>query len=108
MRYSVATVVHPFFFCVTPIPLTSTLFPYTTLFRSHRDRARQLFNNLRHTEVKSPALAPALLEFAQLELEDRHFDEAIAILDDARVLRPEAQLLDQINQIGRASCRERG
>src|SRR5437773_5700523 len=73
MRYSVATVVHPFFFCVTPIPLTSTLFPYTTLFRSHRDRARQLFNNLRHTEVKSPALAPALLEFAQLELEDRHF-----------------------------------
>jgi TolA-binding protein len=63
----------------------------------HRDRARQLFNDLRHTEVKSPALAPALLEFAQLELEDRHFDEAIAILDDARVLRPEAQLLDQIN-----------
>ena len=63
----------------------------------HRDRARQLFNDLRHTEVKSPALAPALLEFALLELEDRHFDEAIAILDDARVLRPEAQLLDQIN-----------
>ncbi len=63
----------------------------------HRDRARQLFNDLRHTEVKSPALAPALLEFAQLELEDRHFDEAIAILDDARALRPEAQLLDQIN-----------
>src|SRR5438876_294377 len=63
----------------------------------HRDRARQLFNDLRHTEVKSPELARALLEFAQLELEDRHFDEAIAILDDARVLRPEAQLLDQIN-----------
>src|SRR5205814_2374588 len=54
-------------------------------------------NDLRHTEVKSPELARALLEFAQLELEDRHFDEAIAILDDARVLRPEAQLLDQIN-----------
>src|SRR5438477_2227761 len=63
----------------------------------HRDRARQLFNDLRHSEVKSPALAPALLEFAQLELEDRHFEEAIAILDDARVLHPEAQLLDQIN-----------
>src|SRR5881392_1914377 len=42
----------------------------------HRDRARQLFNDLRHTEFKSPVLAPALLEFAQLELEDRHFDEA--------------------------------
>jgi len=63
----------------------------------HRDRARQLFNDLRHAEVKSPAFAPALLEFAQLELEDRHFDEAIAILDDARVLRPEGELLDQIN-----------
>src|SRR5437660_758675 len=63
----------------------------------HRDRARQLFNDLRHSEVKSPELARALLEFAQLELEDRHFDETIAILDDARVLRPEAQLLDQIN-----------
>src|SRR5438132_11146404 len=63
----------------------------------HRDRARQLFNDLRHTEVKSPELARALLEFAQLELEDRHFDEAIAILDDARVLHPEAQLHDEIN-----------
>src|SRR6266700_2337537 len=63
----------------------------------HRDRARQLLNDLRHSEGKSPALAPALLEFAQLELEDRHFEEAIAILDDARVLHPEAQLLDQIN-----------
>src|SRR5216110_1376063 len=63
----------------------------------HRDRARQLFNDLRHSEVKSPELARALLEFAQLELEDRHFDEAIAILDDARALRTEAQLLDQIN-----------
>jgi TolA-binding protein len=63
----------------------------------HRDRARQLLSDLRQTEVKSPGLAPALLEFAQLELEDRHFDEAIAILGDARLLHPEAQLLDQIN-----------
>jgi tetratricopeptide (TPR) repeat protein len=56
-----------------------------------------LFNELRHGDVKSPALAPALLEFAQLELEDRYFDAAIAILDDARLLRPSALLLDQIN-----------
>ncbi len=63
----------------------------------HRERARQLFGDLRHSDVKSPALAPALLESAQLELEDRYFDEAIAILDDARLLHPSALLLDQIN-----------
>jgi tetratricopeptide (TPR) repeat protein len=63
----------------------------------HRERARQLFNDLRHGDVKSPALAPALLESAQLEVEDRYFDEAIAILDDARLLHPSALLLDQIN-----------
>jgi TolA-binding protein len=63
----------------------------------HRERARQLFSDLRHGDVKSPALAPALLESAQLELEDRYFDEAIAILDDARLLHPNALLLDQIN-----------
>ena len=63
----------------------------------HRERARQLFSDLRHGDVQSPALAPALLESAQLELEDRHFDEAIAILGDARLLHPSALLLDQIN-----------
>ena len=63
----------------------------------HRERARQLFSDLRHGDLKSPALAPALLESAQLELEDRYFDEAIAILDDARLLHPNALLLDQIN-----------
>src|SRR5206468_4007606 len=36
-------------------------------------------------------------EFAQFEVEDRHFDDAIAILDDARVLHPEPSLLDRIN-----------
>src|SRR2546430_12650241 len=54
-------------------PPRSTLFPYTTLFRSQ-----------------------ALLEFAQFELNDRHFDEAIAILDDARLLRPDPALLTRI------------
>jgi tetratricopeptide (TPR) repeat protein len=62
-----------------------------------RERARQLFNDLRHTGVKSPVIAPALLEFAQFEMENQHFDEAIAILDDARLLRPERSLLDRID-----------
>ena len=63
----------------------------------HRDRARQLFTQLRQGEVKSPAIAPALMEFAQLEMEEQHFDEAIAILKEASSLRPEPSLLDRIN-----------
>jgi tetratricopeptide (TPR) repeat protein len=62
-----------------------------------RDRARQLFRDLRRTAVKPSAVAAALLEFAQLEAEDRHFDEAIAILDDARLLHPDLFLVDQLN-----------
>jgi TolA-binding protein len=62
-----------------------------------RERARQLFSDLRRGDVKSPAIAPALLEFAQLERDDGHFDEAIAILGDARLLHPDPSLLDRIN-----------
>jgi outer membrane protein assembly factor BamD (BamD/ComL family) len=62
-----------------------------------RERARQLFNDLRHTVVKSPVIAPALLEFAQFEMEDQHFDEAIAILNEARLLHPEPSLLARID-----------
>jgi len=61
------------------------------------DRARQLFSDLRRAGIKSPAIAPAFLEFAQFEVEDRHFDEAIAILDEARLLRPEPALLARID-----------
>lgn len=64
---------------------------------ARRDRALQIFSDLRNDRAKSPVLAAALLEFAQLQMEDRHFDDAIAILNDARALRPEASLLDQIN-----------
>jgi TolA-binding protein len=62
-----------------------------------RERARQLFTDLRHTSVKSQAIASALLEFAQFEAEDKHFDEAIAILDDARSFHPEPSLLTRID-----------
>src|SRR6266702_2704384 len=63
----------------------------------HRERARQLFTDLRHTEIKTPAIAPALFEFAQFEIDDSRFDEAIAILDDARLLRPDPALLTRID-----------
>ena len=62
-----------------------------------RERARQLFSDLRRTDAKSPTIAPALLEFAQFEVDDGHLDEAIAILDEARVLHPEQALLARIN-----------
>ena len=62
-----------------------------------RERARQLFSDLRRTSTKSPAIAQAFLEFAQFEMNERHFDEAIAILDDARLLHPDPTLLARIN-----------
>src|SRR5256884_7055810 len=62
-----------------------------------RERAAQLFSDLRRTDVQSPAIPPALFAFPQLEVEDQHFDEAIAILDDARLLHPERALLTRID-----------
>ncbi|HEY4271374.1 MAG TPA: tetratricopeptide repeat protein [Candidatus Udaeobacter sp.] len=62
-----------------------------------RDRARQLFADLRRTGFKSRAIAPAFLEFAEFEMDDRHFDEALAILDEVRLLHPEPDLLTRID-----------
>jgi predicted negative regulator of RcsB-dependent stress response len=62
-----------------------------------KERAQQLFTDLRRTEIKSATIAPALFEFAKFEIDDGRFDEALAILDDARLLRPEAALLTQID-----------
>jgi outer membrane protein assembly factor BamD (BamD/ComL family)/thioredoxin-like negative regulator of GroEL len=63
----------------------------------HRERALELFGELRADRTKSPAVAVGLLEFAQLELEERRFDDAIGILERAQSLKPEAALLDRIN-----------
>jgi TolA-binding protein len=62
-----------------------------------RERARQLFTDLRHTSVKSQAIAPALLEFARFEIEDNQFDEAIRILNEAHSFHPEASVLTRID-----------
>jgi TolA-binding protein/thioredoxin-like negative regulator of GroEL len=62
-----------------------------------RERARQLFTDLRHTGVKHQAVASALFEFAQFEIDDKHFDEAIAILEEARSFHPEPSLLARID-----------
>lgn len=61
-----------------------------------RDNAAQLFSQLRAARFSFPPLAEAYLEFAQLALQDRHYDEARAILNEARALKPAARLLAQI------------
>jgi predicted negative regulator of RcsB-dependent stress response len=63
----------------------------------HRARAVELFAALRQSDQKPPSLTPALFGFAELEIEDRHFDDALATLNEARTLRPEPELLDRIN-----------
>src|SRR6266480_6654377 len=62
-----------------------------------RERARQLFSDLRRSGIKPPAIAQGFLEFAQFEVDERNFDEAIAILNDARLLHPDPALLARIN-----------
>jgi TolA-binding protein len=64
-----------------------------------RERALPLFAELRKTRPNNPAIAAALLDFAHLQLEDRHFDDALVILNEARSVSPEPALLDQINLV---------
>src|SRR5207237_1303045 len=52
-----------------------------------REAAARAYAKLREDRTQLPALAAGLFEFAQLEMEARHFDEAIAILNDAAGLR---------------------
>jgi len=63
----------------------------------HRERALQLFAALQNSQQKSAGLVPAFLEFAELEMEDRRFDDALAILNQARGLHPDAAILERIN-----------
>ena len=67
------------------------------------NNARRIFGELRAGRAQLPVLAEGLFEFAQLEIADGRYDEALAILDDARGLRPAPALLDRINLLaGRA------
>jgi TolA-binding protein len=68
-----------------------------------RENAFRIFGELRGAHPQLSALAGGLFEFAQLELDNRRFDEALAILEDARALRPDPALLERINFLaGRA------
>jgi tetratricopeptide (TPR) repeat protein len=67
---------------------------------SRRDRALESFAALRKSHPQNAALVPAFIEFAQLQLEERHFDEALGILDEAQSLRPELAVLDRLKLLG--------
>jgi TolA-binding protein len=68
-----------------------------------RENALRIFGELRDTHPKLPVLAGGLFEFAQLEVDNRHFDEALAILEKARALHPDPAALERINLLaGRA------
>lgn len=62
-----------------------------------RENALQKFDELRRNHPPLPELAEALVESADLALEDQRFEDAVSILDAARALRPAGALLDRIN-----------
>jgi hypothetical protein len=62
-----------------------------------RENALRVFGEMRAGRVQSPALVGGLFEFAQLEVDNRRFDEALALLEDARALRPNPAWLERIN-----------
>ncbi|HYJ07074.1 MAG TPA: tetratricopeptide repeat protein, partial [Chthoniobacterales bacterium] len=73
-----------------------------------RDGARRAYSRLREDHAKLPALAEGLFEFAQLEMEDRRFEEAIAVLNEAKALNPPRIWLDRIALLaGRAHYQAR-
>jgi outer membrane protein assembly factor BamD (BamD/ComL family) len=61
-----------------------------------REAALRAYTSLRESGVTLPALAQGLFEFAQLEIDERHFPEALAILNDARAKRPSPAWQDRI------------
>ena len=71
----------------------------TNVRLERRDEARRAFGQMRAHRPALPALAEAYLEFAQLELEENRFGEAVAILEEARALRPAPALLGRIEML---------
>jgi tetratricopeptide (TPR) repeat protein len=64
-----------------------------------RDGALRLFAKFRADCGPAPALARGLYEFAQLEIEDHRFDEALAVLNEARALQPAPEWMDRIARL---------
>ncbi|MEY2480333.1 MAG: hypothetical protein QOI04_1260 [Verrucomicrobiota bacterium] len=71
----------------------------TLLRAGRREDALASFAKIRESGVKLRTIAPALLEYAQLEMENGHLDEAIAILRDAAALHPDEDVADKIDML---------
>jgi lipopolysaccharide biosynthesis regulator YciM len=83
--------------------LAQWYFAKSELRAGRREAAREAFAKLRDEHAKFPGLAPSLIQFAELELEDRRFDEALAILNDALALAPPTPWSQRITSLmGRA------
>jgi len=68
-----------------------------------RDRARQLLGALRTSRANLPDLAGALVELADVEMQDGNLAEAIAIAEEARAWRPSIELAQRLEfLVGRA------
>ena len=64
-----------------------------------RDQAHDHFIQVRAGHPSFPALAEALLEFAQFERQDGRFDEAVAILEEAHALHPAPPIWSRIEML---------
>jgi TolA-binding protein len=62
----------------------------------NRDNALRIFGDLIRERTTFPAMAEAYLEYAQLQLDDRRFDEARATLAAARLLHPATPISERI------------
>ena len=71
-------------------------FARAELRAGRREAARAAFGKLRDERARFAALAPALFQFAESEMEERRFDEALAILNDAMALSPTPGWSDRI------------
>src|SRR5438034_9185371 len=106
--------VHSFFFATIHRPPSSTLFPYTTLFRSWLPQSKYLEPHARHRSQQIAFLVTGGSRRsreppASSELQVQPCIHAVGW----RVQRTAPQLEHpvvhaQSHQIGRASCRERG
>ena len=76
--------------------LAQWYFARAELRAGRREAARRAYEKLRDEHAKFPALAPALFQYAEFEMEERRFDEALAILNDAMALLPSPAWSDRI------------
>ncbi len=63
----------------------------------HLENAEKFFTDLRADKVQMPRRAEALIEFAQLELDNKNFDQSLTILEEARYANPTGPLKEKID-----------